>query len=102
MDLVSDEAMEGGMKSLIIWPAIVLALGIWWSWGPKAETAPEAGTLPPAGQVVLNAPVNPVVPATVQPAPPNPAAQPAGPGHWVWIPDKGPGSAGGWNIPPHP
>lgn len=88
MDMVSDEDMEGGMKSLFIWPAIVLALGIWWSWGPRAETAPEVGT-PPVPQVTLNTAPN-VIQPVAQPAPPDPRAQPAGPGHWVWIPDKGP------------
>lgn len=95
VDIFSDPPVEISMKSLFIWPAIALVLGLWWSWGPRVETAPEAGT--PPQQVTLNAPVNPVQPVQVQPAPlPDPRAQPAGPGHWVWIPEN----PAGWNIPP--
>lgn len=98
VDIFSDPPVEISMKSLFIWPAIALVLGLWWSWGTRVETGPEAGT--PPQQVTLNAPVNPVVPATIQPAPlPDPRAQPAGPGHWVWIPEN-PANPAGWNIPP--
>lgn len=96
MDFHTDPAVDISMKSLFIWPAVALVLGIWWAWGTKA---PEAETsTPPVPAVTLNAPVNPL--PVVQPAPPDPRAQPAGAGHWIWIPDRGPGGES-YSIPVH-
>lgn len=83
MDMDQDEAL-GGMSRpvlLVLLGIVGVASAFWYAREPSPVVEQ-----PTAGVVTLNSPVNPVV----APAPPLPAAQPAGPGHWVWIPDRSP------------
>lgn len=89
MDMDTDEAMGGlGRPALLALIGIFgVAAAFWYAREPSPVVEQPAAVVAPV--VAVPAP-NPVV----QPAPPDPRAQPPGAGHWVWIPEQpAPGTA---------
>lgn len=89
MDLVENKGMdesEVGMKSLVVWPLVALAVVVFYSYrSSSTEPAQAAPVVATEVQAVAAPNLIPPLPAVQNPTPR---------GHWVWIPEANP------NLPP--